>query len=384
MTDAKAPGANTSEQSGNADEKSALSFALSSGKFAYDRGQFGQALEHFQRALIELDKMPQPDPDLYETCLSDLLDVYIFLDRPDDALAVARSLRGRYGVIRRDKESVSLMLRTASLHQRLDNLGEAKIIYLEALELASEVLPAEDPIHARLNKGLLETHKKRQKDSSLTDGDKKKLLDSTQSGKVTQEPLSRRKIQQITKERKLDSGNSIFSRSLQFVVYRFQALLYAPALKSPLFLTGLGIVLLWCIGATVFGLHLERSIRGSSDSQIALGQLHGKDFKSVDDNKSLFFLSQTECRIGRDNAAQAAAFTVLNGQSDDYGKILSGAMHPAEEHWYQRCDAGFIDQEGTVLYAKDAPEFRVVQAMKNCADFAPYTIFKIASTPPTS
>lgn len=145
---------------------------LQSAKFAFDRGQFEDARMDLERALDFMHRDPPQFIESIRDCYVDLIDIYMLLNRPQEALSACEALIQLEPGRQKDRNYIEIITKTAQACEAMGNLSAADAVYKEAALLAGTLLPLEDPLHNKLNTALVALHAKRNRDEALSETDK--------------------------------------------------------------------------------------------------------------------------------------------------------------------------------------------------------------------
>lgn len=134
----------------------------------------------------------------------------------------------------------------------------------------------------------------------------------------------------------------------------------SPMIRSGLLLVVLSIALLFCSSTLIKSLYSEREDLHTSTVS-AVGDQH--HYRSVDGAKRLSISDKDTIYSQNGKAIHGK----IKGVSDS--DLASLAMTPPakREIWLQRTDAGYIDQDGTILYGAGAPELQIAKKIDTYA-----------------
>jgi len=341
--------------------------ALTKAKIEFECGQFETALAHYEEALGLLEAMPQPDAEQICQCLADLIDVYMFLGRPEDALAASRRLHDVDGDRKKDKNYIIVLMKTAAACERSGNWAVAQEAYLEAKTLATALLDADDPLHARLNRVFDEVHKKQVTPSAPEKKD--------EAPNVVAAPRRQPTANRLENPARLEKSASAppsrpdaatnHSRNVAQAAGRPFNLQRLPLLHAPWILVALSVLFLFCLAKLSTTLPFERN---NVPAQPPV--LKGTHFESCDKENTINFSSEDQCEIYQSGSLTNAKYTLLAGDRLDLATLFAGYLRRSEV-WYQYDAAGrLVAPDKNVLYSPISPEWAIVTKMWWYANFA--------------
>lgn len=134
----------------------------------------------------------------------------------------------------------------------------------------------------------------------------------------------------------------------------------SPIVRSGVLLAVLSIVLLLCSSTLIKSLYTQSDDYHPSAISTLRDQHH---YKSTDGAKSLAISDKDTVLTVNGKAIHGKIKTVSDAD------LISLVMAPPakREIWFNRTDAGFVDQDGTILYGSGAPELQIAKKIDDYA-----------------
>jgi hypothetical protein len=345
-----------------------LDLKLHSGKESFGRGNFAQSLKHFEDAVALLNCLQLQDSHQMKFCFRNLLECYQEVGDPDRALEtldrlikIDDSLTG--------SEKVKILTNSASLFANNSRYDEAWATYWRALELASDVLPDDDPLMSELNEAYISLHKK----FSAQDNRRAPLKD----GEATSVLTSSRK--QLTDLLEKPAPSPPKSRSLARKSYNMLDRFIGAArgvsknkksralLQSNWFMFALTAVFLICVVELFAVVRVERKLTATPTNTMPV-DFSDMHFLTCDRKKSINFKSRTQCEVDNADGSIDSHYKLLPKDHTDPFSLLFSLS--GNEIWYQFEQGALIDSDKLTLYNAASPELELVKKMWWYSNFA--------------
>ncbi|HEY9731591.1 MAG TPA: tetratricopeptide repeat protein [Drouetiella sp.] len=322
---------------------------------AFKQKNYSAAEPIYRRALEVLERnFGAGDPDTI-ACLQSLGDIYYQMGRYTEAMPHYKRLVviGEKVLGRKHPMVIDMVLRLASTYQQLGLVDDAETLFRRANTMSQssmatlsrplpDVKPAPDsrPQSARQTQSRMpaETaeppHSGRMRSSRFSD--------------IESPPPPNKRGRQ---DKKSERGESNAGQSLLIGLQRSSGV----------------IISLVVVAALIFcGYLVLNALNTSSAKPAKLSELKGNSYRTSDGQIDLVISSAGEPTYRVGNQTTAVAIAALGPDLMDFkDSILSSLLN--KEIWFEVTPLGLQREDGTVLYAKNGPELKVVRQLEMIA-----------------
>ncbi|MBX9691690.1 MAG: tetratricopeptide repeat protein, partial [Cyanobacteria bacterium] len=322
-------------------------------------GRFAEAEPEYLRALELLKNLPTYKEKEEYILLENLGDIYVFLDRVDQAVQLYETTK-ELRVTARIPESkyLSALLKLGSAELDRGEIREAESHYRKASEVAAAILPVDDPLLDRINEDCLRlAREKSTLLSRFNPAELKKLHDPEyevsivhrRARKTIEDETKSKQDIWINKEKAAGDTESGAASSRRVIVTSTITAVVAFAF------------------AFVLLVPLQTNRTSTTNSQAADAVM--TKYSSCDGRKTIELKSDGKAWYTFDGKATTAGFAFVGNSLLDMFTLLPGHLR-AEYVYFQDIGEGLVDADGTGLYTRNAPESRLVGSMWDYARVA--------------
>ncbi len=344
---------------------------LENGDEATGKNDFERAARGYEDALVMLEELDQDNHSKASECLQNLVNAQLQLEDPDKALLSLRKLCKLDAEVAKSHQTVALLGEVGALYESKGAFDQARTIYLEALSLASDVLPPNDPVAEWLNQAYIDLQRQQSSNSGLSDHIKDTEAQNLLAArKHTTSQLAEIPTPKTIKptENKSSRPNKFATRFAGAANRAFDRKELREILHAPWFSVVVTVLLLCC--CVKFCAVIQSGPRVADKTPVAIPtDFSGMEYTSCDHNVSVKFSPNSECTILNSGQATKASYKLLNRDWLDLRTIFCGYLS-RKEFWYQ-CDANrLLGADRVALYNPNSPELAVVRRMWWYADYA--------------
>ncbi len=345
--------------------------ALKQAHKLYFGGQLESARDHYSVLIQRLEERNEPDPRLLVECMTILADIHVLLDEPQEAVNVLeKAKRVKGGPSIKPEKYLSALLKLAAKYENQEAIAEP--IYLEAIKLAADELPKDDPLHERINDAYVQMSKRKLEKNRTVRADDVSSIMRTGAHESMLKRKPTREVAELSAEFESKIKPPTIEMSVTKAVEEISDSTVMRALNSLPMQLILSLLLFAC-GACIF-------IVLKPFEQYKLPPLRvelSPKFQTVDGLKVIEFKGGKTVSIYDEGIVEVGKYQLIRGNIEDLFDLLRRHMRTrtvfcrVHEEPSQGKDFTYLcDEEGRKLFPPEGPEQRVVKQMWWYAGFA--------------